>query len=72
MNAPIPFRLHVMLAAQRARADGFPHFAGALADMLRSENKTGARYSIPAVDSLSEHRNQTSGRQLGKHGTKET
>lgn len=57
MNDPA-FRVHVMQAAQRASAAGFPAFAAALADMLRIEDKRAAN-QIPAANLSTENHNQT-------------
>lgn len=48
MNAA-PYRLNLLLAIQRAQAAGFRHFAAALVELLRKEDK-GAAYSIPTFD----------------------
>jgi hypothetical protein len=51
---PIPYRLNLMLAIQRAQDGGLPHFAAALADMLRADVRG---YSIPTFDRVNHDQN---------------
>lgn len=57
---PIPYRLRLMLAIKAAQDDGLPHFAAALADMLRQEVRG---YSIPTFDRVNHDQNHGQSRQ---------
>lgn len=70
MNPPNNYRAAVLQAWHRANLAGFSGIACACAALLRMEDKRAERYSVPPFDSVNRN-NQTSGRQLTKHGIKE-